>query len=167
MRVEIITTGTELFLDRISNHNLAYLSNQFIQIGCLVNFHTTVPDDLSLITQAIKTALKRVDLIIITGGLGPTEDDITRQTVAGAVHKNLYLNRQALQSIKRFFKQRGRHMLTNNEVQAYLPKGARPLINQCGTAPGFRIMCQSKTIIALPGVPQELRVNFKMKLCRV
>lgn len=167
MRAEIINTGTELFFDEIANINLAYLSNRLIEIGWEPVFHTTVPDKIDYLIDAINAALKRVRLLIITGGLGPTSDDITRFAIALATRRELKFNNQAYKSVKRFFDKRKVGVHPINRIQAEIPKGAKVLDNSIGTAPGFILNVGNNKIVALPGVPRELKCIFDNQVRRV
>ena len=170
LKTEIINTGTELFLDEMANTNLAFLSNQLLEIGWEPGFHTTIPDNLNYLISAIHTALQRADLVIITGGLGATKDDLTRFAVSLAVKRELHFNQQAFQSIQRFFKRMNRPVPLNNRIQAEIPESAGVLMNSIGTAPGFWLKIpdhgvslnrKNKVLVVLPGVPQELKEMFK------
>jgi nicotinamide-nucleotide amidase len=164
VKAEIINTGTELFLNELTNVNLSYLSNQLIKIGWEPIFHTTVPDNIDHLVTSIHTALKRVRLVIITGGLGPTADDLTRFAVAVATKRELSFNKSAYKTVQSFFKKLGRPIAPLNRIQAEIPKGAKVLPNNIGTAPGFLIKINDKTIVALPGVPLEMKDMFKRHL---
>lgn len=157
MKAEIICTGTELFLDEIANLNLTYLANWLMGHGYTPAFHTTVPDNMDYLVPAIQTALKRSNLIVITGGLGSTTDDITRFAIALAVRRELHFNNKAYQSIENYFRRLKRPVPPITRIQADLPEGSRVLANRLGTAPGFWLTSKNRIIIAVPGVPDELK----------
>jgi len=157
MHAEIITTGTELLLGEIVDTNAAYLAKQLAGIGLNLYYQTTVGDNEERITAAIESAMQRSDIIITTGGLGPTVDDVTRQAVARATGRELVLQPRLLDQIRCFFDKRGRQMGENNQQQAYLPKGAITIENPVGTAPAFIVETEQATIVTLPGVPYEMR----------
>ena len=164
MKAEIINTGTELFLNELTNINLSYLSNQLIKIGWEPIFHTTVPDNIDYLVTAIHTALKRARLVIITGGLGPTADDLTRFAVAVAAKRELSFNKSAYQTVQSFFRKLGKPISPLNRIQAEIPKGAKVLPNRIGTAPGFLLKLGDRMIVAMPGMPQEMKDMFKLQL---
>lgn len=157
MQAEIITIGTELLLGQIVDTNAAYLAQQLAAIGVNVYRKTTVGDNELRIAEAVRSALRRSDVVITTGGLGPTVDDRTREAVALATNRKLVLSAELLLEIEAFFARRGRKMAQNNRRQAYLPRNARPIRNPVGTAPGFIVKHQDSYVISLPGVPRELR----------
>jgi len=157
LHAEIITTGTELLLGEIVDTNAAYLAKQLAAIGLNLYYQTTVGDNEERIAAAVKSAMQRSDVIIITGGLGPTVDDVTRQAVARATDRELVLDPHLLDQIRCFFEKRGRLMGENNQQQAYLPKGAITIENPVGTAPAFIVETENTSIVTLPGVPYEMR----------
>jgi len=157
LHAEIITTGTELLLGEIVDTNAAYLAKQLAAIGLNLYYQTTVGDNEERIAAAVKSAMQRSDVIIITGGLGPTVDDVTRQAVARATDRELVLDPHLLDQIRCFFEKRDRLMGENNQQQAYLPKGAIAIDNPVGTAPAFIVETENTSIVTLPGVPYEMR----------
>jgi len=157
MRAEILTTGTELLLGQIDDTNATFLARQLRYLGIDVYFRTTVGDNEHRIAQALRLAMDRADLIITTGGLGPTVDDVTREGVARATGQPLVLDAEMLAQIQGFFTRIGTIMAGNNRRQAYLPEGCIPIENPVGTAPGFIVEDERGTIITLPGVPHEMR----------
>jgi len=157
LHAEIITTGTELLLGETVDTNSAYLAKQLAAIGLNLYYQTTVGDNEERIAAAIKSAVQRSDVIIITGGLGPTVDDMTRQAVASATGRELVLDPHLLDQIRCFFEKRGRQMGENNQQQAYIPKGAITIENPVGTAPAFIVETENSSIVTLPGVPYEMR----------
>jgi len=156
MKAEIIGIGTEILLGEIVNTNSALLSRKLAGIGVDVYYHSTVGDNKKRLYEFIKTALKRSDIVITTGGLGPTIDDVTLETVAEVLEKPLILEKGIADLIDAHFKKRHIKMPQNNLRQAYIPKGATWLRNNIGTAPGLVIKIDRKSLIALPGPPREM-----------
>lgn len=157
MRAEIVTTGTELLLGQIDDTNATYLARQLRDLGIDLFFRSTVGDNEQRIAQVLDHALTRADVVIVTGGLGPTVDDVTREAVARLTGRPLVLHPELLAQIEAFFARFGTKMGDNNRRQAYLPEGCIPIENPVGTAPGFIIEDARGTIISLPGVPREMR----------
>jgi len=157
MRAEIVTTGTELLLGQIDDTNATYLARQLRDLGIDLYFRTTVGDNEGRIAQALEQALARADLVLVTGGLGPTVDDVTRQAVARVTGRPLVLHPNLLAQIEAFFNRAGVRMTENNRRQACLPEGCIPIENPVGTAPGFIVEDRRGTLIILPGVPHEMR----------
>ncbi len=156
MQSEIICAGTEILLGHIVNTNATYISQKLAEIGINLYYHTVVGDNPERLNSTIKNSLKRSDIVIITGGLGPTVDDITLETISKVTHRPLILNGKELKRIKSCFSAIGVPMAESNIRQAYIPKGAIIINNNMGTAPGFIIELGRKVLIALPGVPLEL-----------
>jgi len=161
MRAEIVTTGTELLLGQIDDTNATYLARQLRDLGVDIFFRSTVGDNQARIAQALELALSRADLVITTGGLGPTVDDVTREAVSAATHRPLVLYPDLLAQIEAFFARFGSRMSENNRRQALLPQDCIPIENPVGTAPGFIVEDERGTIITLPGVPSEMRYLMK------
>lgn len=159
MRIEILAVGTELLLGHIVNTNAAWLSQELAKIGVDVFFHSTIGDNPARIKDALALARCRSDGVIVTGGLGPTEDDVTTAVIAEFARVPLIFHSQILKKIKNRFRHRKIAMIKLNERQAYLPKEAREIPNSTGTAPGF-ILRLPFLIIALPGVPREMKPMF-------
>ncbi|MBN1658481.1 MAG: CinA family nicotinamide mononucleotide deamidase-related protein [Anaerolineae bacterium] len=157
MRAEIVTTGTELLLGQIDDTNATYLAQQLRDLGIDLFFRTTVGDNQERIARVLEQALARADVVITTGGLGPTVDDVTRDAVAQVTRRELVLFPHLLAQIEAFFDRFGSRMAENNRRQAYLPEGAIPIENPVGTAPAFVVEDEQGTIITLPGVPHEMR----------
>ncbi len=157
---EILAIGTELLLGSTTNTNAQFLSERLTKLGVDVCYHTVVGDNIHQITDAINISLKRADIIIITGGLGPTQDDITKEAVCNALNIELDLNKDILNNIKQYFDQNNIKMTDNNIKQAYVPKECTVLNNDIGTAPGFLIKTNQKTIVLLPGPPKEMKTMF-------
>ncbi len=156
MFAEIITTGSEFLLGESVDTNSAYIARCLRDAGIEVQYLITVGDDLERMTAVLREALQRSQLIITTGGLGPTVDDVTREAVARAVGQELVFREDLLEDIAAFFARAGRAMSENNRRQAYIPAGATPIRNPVGTAPAFIVETPSSTIICLPGVPREM-----------
>ncbi len=156
MKAEIIMIGTELLLGQIVDTNASFLARHLAEIGFNLYHKTTVGDNDARIADAIRSALKRSDVVITSGGLGPTVDDKTRDAVAMATDRQLVLVEELLEDIIAFFKKRGLELGENNPRQAYIPQDAIPIRNPVGTAPGFIVKSDEKYVISLPGVPHEL-----------
>jgi nicotinamide-nucleotide amidase len=156
MRAEIIAVGTELLLGQIANTNAQFLSQKLAQIGVGVYFHTVVGDNSERLQQVIRLAAERSDLVIFSGGLGPTQDDLTKETVAAYVGVDLVTEANAMKYIEDFFTQRGIVMTENNRKQALVLAGSHVLPNDFGMAPGMAIRHDSTTFVLLPGPPSEL-----------
>jgi len=157
MRAEIVTTGTELLLGQIDDTNATYLARQLRDLGIDLFFRSTVGDNELRIAQVLEQALARADVVLTTGGLGPTVDDVTREAVARATGRALVLYPDLLAQIEDFFARFGSTMSDNNRRQAHLPEGCIPIENPVGTAPGFIVEDERGVIITLPGVPREMR----------
>jgi len=157
MNAEVITIGTELLLGEIVDTNSAYITRQLRDIGVSVFYLTTVGDNLERIAQAIRTSLARSDVVITTGGLGPTVDDMTRQAVAKATRRELEFRPELFEQIRERFSQIGATMSDNNRVQAFIPTGSIPVYNRLGTAPCFIVESEQGAVISLPGVPREMK----------
>ncbi len=161
MKTEIISTGTELLLGQTLNTSAHYLSAQLSVLGIEVDYHTTVGDNSERLENILRQALQRADLVVATGGLGPTADDLTKELVAKVLGLEMTLDTNSLEQIKRFFASRKREMPRNNEKQAYFPKGAKIFPNELGTAPGAIIKKDDKTVVILPGPPFEMQPMFE------
>jgi len=157
MNAEIITTGTELLLGEIVDTNAPFIARQLRAIGVNLYYKTTVGDNRERLAQALRQALQRSDVVIVTGGLGPTVDDITREAVADATGCVLETHSEIVERLEAFFSERGRSLTENNLRQASLPRGARVIPNPIGTAPGFIVEDASGVIITMPGVPTEMK----------
>ena len=161
MKAEIISTGTELLLGQILNTNSQYLSEKMSSLGIDLYFHSTVGDNKARLKGQLNISLDRSDLIIITGGLGPTLDDLTKETVADTLGVEMFLHQESLIEIEKFFKQIGKEMPRNNKKQALFPKGSLIVPNVWGTAPGAIIEHKGKIVIILPGPPKEMQPMFE------
>lgn len=155
MNAEILSVGTELLLGGTVNTDARDISLALAELGVNVYWHTVVGDNPARLTECLYRARNRADLIITTGGLGPTCDDLTKQTLARAFDRKLYLNEDALADIREYFAERGRSFTDNNLQQAYLPEGSIMLPNDCGTAPGCIIEDGPVRVVMLPGPPRE------------
>ncbi|MFH0930518.1 MAG: competence/damage-inducible protein A [Candidatus Zixiibacteriota bacterium] len=164
MRAEIITIGDEIINGEILDSNSAYIGDRLSGLGIEVAFKTSVGDDLKRITEAIKLSLERVDLVIATGGLGPTNDDLTKKGIVKAFKRNLVFHEDILKKVEEGFKKRGIEMPKINQNQALLPQGAKALSNQYGSAPGIFIQEGKRLFFALPGVPLEMKTIFENEI---
>jgi nicotinamide-nucleotide amidase len=166
MQAEIIAIGSELTTGAKLDTNSQWLSLELAAVGIPVQYHSTVADDLPAIVRLLLATVNRSDLIIMTGGLGPTLDDLTRQALAEVAQAELVLHEPSLEFIRTFFARRQRAMPERNVIQAMFPAGSRPLPNPRGTAPGIWMEIGRKTsdrpclIAALPGVPSEMKPMF-------
>ena len=155
---EIIAIGSELLLGQIIDTNTSYLAARLQEIGLETAFQTMVGDDLKRMASVIRRALSRSKFVITTGGIGPTEDDLTREIVSDVCGRKLVFHPKLFKLIKSFFDRAGFVMAPNNRKQAFLPAGARLIPNLQGTAPGFMLETETGRIIAvLPGVPREMK----------
>jgi nicotinamide-nucleotide amidase len=157
MNAETITTGTELLLGEIVDTNAAHIARQLREVGVNLYYKTTVGDNQGRLAEVLRLGLSRSDVILVTGGLGPTVDDITREAVAEATGRPLELRPDLAEHIRSLFASWGRQLTDNNLRQAYLPQGARALPNPIGTAPGFVVEHEGRAILAMPGVPREMK----------
>lgn len=157
MNAEIIAIGSELLLGETIDTNSAFLARQLTSIGINLFRKTVVGDNEGRIVAAINEAMDRADLVICTGGLGPTVDDMTRPAVAAATGRPLEFQPHLLEQIAARFRSFGRTMSPSNRQQAYVPKGARIVENPRGTAPSFIVEDERATVVVLPGVPSEMR----------
>ena len=163
IQAEIISVGDELLNGRTVNTNASFLSRELQKIGFSVTNQTTVADSAADILASLRSAIGRSSVIVYSGGLGPTDDDLTKETIARAIGMQLEEDPETLERIRAFFESRGREMKDNNRKQAMIPKGATILENDNGTAPGIFIRKGSQVIIMLPGPPHELEPMFREK----
>lgn len=161
MDTELLSVGTELLLGEILNTDAKYLSEELSALGINVYYHTVVGDNRERLKNALVSALERADMVIASGGLGPTQDDLTKEVIAEAVNEELVLDEESLERIKKYFKATNREMPESNIKQAMLPKNGIILPNNNGTAPGCIIEKNGKIIIMLPGPPNELMPMFE------
>lgn len=162
MRAEVISIGDELTSGQRLDTNSQWLSQQLGEVGIRVLYHTTVADDLTANQEAFRLAAGRADVVISTGGLGPTADDLTREALAGVLGVPLVLDEPSLAHIRQLFERRSRTMPERNNVQAMFPAGTVPIPNPSGTAPGIAVRLSSaagheSNLFALPGVPAEMK----------
>jgi putative competence-damage inducible protein len=160
MIAEILSVGTELLMGNIVNTNAQYISEKLCDLGVNCYFQTTVGDNHDRLVAAVETALSRADILILTGGLGPTADDLTKETIADAFGRELVLDPASEQHIHARFARMGREMTPNNLKQAMFPRGGIILPNPNGTAPGCIVEEGEKAAILLPGPPKEMAPMF-------
>jgi nicotinamide-nucleotide amidase len=158
---EIIAVGTELLMGQINNTNARYISARFPDADVYVYYHTVVGDNPKRLSACLETALGRVDVVITTGGLGPTQDDLTKETISNALGLELVPDKDTLDRIHRFFAARGRVPTPNNEKQGYFPAGSKIIRNANGTAPGCIVEKEGKVVVMLPGPPWEMEPMFE------
>lgn len=164
---EIITIGTELLLGEIVDSNTQYLAREFKNLGIDIYRTITIGDNTQRIQSTIIESLNRADIVITTGGLGPTENDLTRQAVSQAFNRELQFHPKLWSQIETRFQRVNRIASENNRRQAFLPKGSVAIKNPVGTAPGFYIKINHHLLICLPGVPAEMKYLFKHKVMPV
>jgi nicotinamide-nucleotide amidase len=162
MRAEIIAIGDELTTGQRLDTNSQWLAERLTECGVEVAFHTTIGDNLADNVAAFQVAVRRVDVVVITGGLGPTADDLTREALAATAGVGLVRDEASLEHIRGLFTRRGRDMPERNEIQADFPAGATPIANEFGTAPGIDLRFEPASgppcaVFALPGVPAEMK----------
>jgi len=156
MKAEIICVGTEILMGNIVNTNAAYISRGLAGLGVSCFYQSVVGDNDGRLSEVFDEAAKRADIVILSGGLGPTEDDLTKETVAKAMGRKLVEDEKAWKQIKKFFEKRDIKYTDNNRKQALVPEGAKVLYNKNGTAPGIIVEGENVTAILLPGPPGEL-----------
>jgi len=169
MHAIILSVGDELVLGQTVDTNSAWLSQQLAAVGCDTFAHITVGDDQQMIQRAIARSAWRCDVLLVTGGIGPTEDDLTRQALAAVMGVELELNQQWLAELDQFFKNRGRVMPERNRIQAMIPRGAKLIFNTAGTAAGIEALLslpqeggrESCRVFIMPGVPKEMKIMFE------
>ena len=164
MIVEIVSTGTELLLGQIVNTNAPYLARKLNELGFDAVYQTTVGDNRRRMSNVLAIALERADIVITSGGLGPTQGDITKEVSAELLGRELQLHEPSVEHIRGFFQRRRLTMTNNNLRQAMMPDGAIVVTNHRGTAPGVIIEHNAKTIIHLPGPPMELEHMFEFSI---
>jgi nicotinamide-nucleotide amidase len=156
LRAEIITIGDEILRGEIVDSNKSLMSERLLSVDVETRFQTSVLDHRDEMADAFERAVGRSDVVLVSGGLGPTRDDITTEVVARTFDREIRLDSAVLENIRAFFRALGREMSENNAKQAYFPQGADVLANPVGTAPGFMIEERGSLIFAMPGVPREL-----------
>ncbi|MGM7681627.1 competence/damage-inducible protein A [Cytobacillus sp. Hm23] len=160
MNAEIIAVGSELLLGQIANTNAQFLSKQLAELGINVYFHTVVGDNQDRLKRVVETAKQRSKLIIFTGGLGPTKDDLTKETMASMLKQQLVTHEQSLKRIESYYEKVNRKMTDNNKKQAVILEDATVLLNDHGMAPGMAITKDQVTYMLLPGPPKEMQPMF-------
>ncbi|MHB8733590.1 MAG: competence/damage-inducible protein A [bacterium] len=156
-RAEIISVGTEHLLGQITDTNAVWLCNVLAAAGIAVYYRSTVGDNVARVQEVFREALSRVDLVIATGGLGPTDDDLTVAAVSGALGLPMERNEEAWTHVQEFFRRRNRPLTNQQQKQAMMPRGARMIPNTRGSAPGVIVEHEGKTVIFTPGVPREMK----------
>ena len=169
MRAEVLSIGDEMTSGQRLDTNSQWLSQRLEELGVNVHFHTTVGDAIDDNIRAFQEAAARADLVIASGGLGPTADDLTREALAGLCGVDLVLDEEALRQIEDMFARRSRAMPPRNRVQAMFPQGSCPIVNPCGTAPGIAITVSGSggkecLVFALPGVPAEMKEMWRQSV---
>ncbi len=161
MKAEIISIGSELTSGQSLDTNSQWLSQRLAGMGCAVTWHTTVADDLDDNVAAFRIASQRAGLVLASGGLGPTQDDLTREALAQLAGVELEFHPESFEQIQHMFSRRNRAMPERNRVQALFPRGSEPIRNDHGTAPGIWMTVGACTIAAMPGVPAEMYAMFE------
>jgi len=164
MKAIIVAVGNELTSGQTVDTNSAYLARQLVARGIETVAHRIVPDDRGAIAAVLRDSAAAADLVLVTGGLGPTADDLTRHALADAMGAELVLDEKALATLEAFFRRRGRTMVPANRVQAMFPAGARPIENQAGTAQGIAARLGGADVYITPGVPHEMRWIFENRI---
>src|SRR5437879_4944362 len=160
MKAEIISIGSELTSGQNLDTNGQWLSLRLAEIGIPVGWHTTIADDLEDNIAAFRIAAGRAGLVLATGGLGPTQDDLTREVLAKVAGVELVFHQESFEQIQQMFARRARTMPERNRVQALFPAGAEPIPNARGTAPGIWMTIGGCLLVAMPGVPSEMYAMF-------
>lgn len=161
MVVEIISVGTEILLGNIVNTNAAYLSEKCAGLGLSCYYQDVVGDNEERLSETIRLALSRADILLLSGGLGPTQDDMTKEVVAKVLGRPLYLHEESKAAIRNYFERRGLEITDNNWKQAMVPEGCIVLDNPNGTAPGIIVTDQGKHVVLMPGPPGEMIPMFE------
>ena len=157
MKVEVVSIGDELTSGSVQNTNATFIADQLYTLGVEVEKISTIGDDSESIAETLRNAQQKASFVIVTGGLGPTVDDITTKAASDALRRKLVLNKSALKAMEERFKKVGRTMTPHNVKQAYLPSGATIIENPIGTACGFSAPKGNTLFIFLPGVPREMK----------
>jgi nicotinamide-nucleotide amidase len=161
MTAHILSIGDELLIGQVINSNQAFIAQRLNAVGIAVDRMTTVGDDISLIVRSFREAMAQADVVITTGGLGPTHDDVTRRAVCDFFETGLVRDEEAYQNVRRIFAHRGRPVLAVNEEQALVPQGCTVIQNAHGTAPGYFFSREGKIFAVLPGVPHEMEAMIE------
>ncbi|KXH80048.1 competence/damage-inducible protein A [Sporosarcina sp. HYO08] len=163
MKAEIIAVGSELLLGQITNTNAKFISSRLAEVGIDVYYHTVVGDNPARLEDAVKVAQQRADLLIFSGGLGPTKDDMTKESIAKCLGAALVSDNEALRYIESYFMRSGRAMTENNKKQALVLEGSIVLPNKNGMAPGMALTKEGRQYILLPGPPHEMEPMFEQE----
>ena len=164
MKAEIITIGTEIMLGSILNTNVAFLSRRLMELGVETMYHTSVDDDYERLEECLRIAMNRTDIIITTGGMGPTDDDLTKEALAHVTGKQMVQDVVMEDHIKQYFSYSNSYMTDNNLKQAMKPSGSKFIDNPRGTAPGIFMEWHGKKIIMMPGPPREMNPMFEKEV---
>lgn len=164
VKAEILSIGTELTTGRNLDTNAQWLSRRLAEIGIPVGFHTTVADDFTDNVECFRIAGRRAKLVVATGGLGPTLDDLTREVLAAVAGVGMVEDADSLRHIQAMFAKRGRVMTERNRVQALFPVGSEPIVNPVGTAPGIWMEHEGTIFVAMPGVPSEMKLMYEEQI---
>jgi len=164
MNAVILSVGTELLFGQIINTNAAWLSSKLQNLGINVLYHFSVGDNENRLRSILDMSLRECDLVITTGGLGPTQDDITKEIITECMQDTLVLDEKALAMIEELFSTTGRGMTENNRKQAMVPGRSTVFYNDAGTAPGFALEKDGRLVIALPGPPREMKYLFNRQV---
>src|SRR5215208_4204811 len=164
MKAEIIAVGTELLLGEILDTNSQYLAQQLTPLGIDLFFVTHVGDNLTRLRETLRQGLERSDLLVMTGGLGPTEDDLTREAIAAALGEQMTVVPELERHLREWFGRRNRPMPERNVKQATLIPSAQAVPNPIGTAPGWWVETNGKQIACMPGVPHEMRKMWEEQI---
>src|SRR4051812_23475954 len=164
MKTEIISIGSELTSGQNLDTNSQWLSRRLAEVGIPVGWHTTIADDFDDNVAAFRVATQRAQLVLATGGLGPTQDDLTREVLAKVAGVELVFHEESFEQIRQMFARRTRTMPERNRVQALFPAGAEPIPNDRGTAPGIWMRVGDCLIAAMPGVPSEMYAMFQTQV---
>lgn len=161
MKTAVLSVGTELLFGQIINTNAVFLSQQLNMLGHDVMYHYTVGDNPERVAEMIKLAFEECDLILTTGGLGPTQDDLTKEVACRVMGDELVVMNDVMEELEGYFAKQGRKMTENNRKQAVMPSRAKVFHNDAGTAPGFALENDGKYIICMPGPPREMKRMFQ------
>lgn len=161
MQAIILSVGSEITTGQTVDTNSAWLSRQLAAVGAHVRMHATVADEIEPIRDLLDRAAQEADVVLVSGGLGPTDDDLTRQALTAALGVQLVLHPPSVEKIRAFFERRQRTMPEANLIQAMFPAGTMPIENTCGTAPGIQARLHDADVFVLPGVPREMKVMFE------
>ncbi len=161
MVVELISVGTEILMGNIVNTNAAYLAKRCADLGGICYYQSVVGDNPVRLKDTMEQSLKRADVVIVTGGLGPTQDDLTKQTAADLFGRSLYQDEKITEQLKDYFVKKRKACTENNFRQAMIPEGAQILQNNNGTAPGIHLFDENKHMFLLPGPPSEMKAMFE------